>query len=113
MTPFDERAVIEAAFAKRYGTKSNLPLHRYTIVWRERRDRFVALLDCGAYLDAVLTMMPKDWNLILCGVNNSWSASLNPTWHNATEPEGFGFAATPALALLAAINQIEGTTHDH
>jgi hypothetical protein len=56
VTEQTEHEALEALFADLHGTKDSIPLHRYTIKWRDRRDRFTTMLDAGAYLDAAMML---------------------------------------------------------
>ena len=70
-------------------------------------ERFSAMLDAGAYLDAVLLMLPEDrprW--AVTGRNSATVGNKD----GAPGPLVWVFATTPALALLAAILKAGG--HD-
>lgn len=101
MTEQSEREALEALFADLHGTKDSIPLHRYTIKWRDRRDRFTTMLDCGAYLNAAMMLRPEGSEFGL-----SWSrmsvdmGGKNWRCHVGTHRAS---GRTPALALCAAI----------
>lgn len=69
-----------------------------TMRWGEpRRKLWNARLDCEAYLDAAMMLMPEGWSYTIM---RHWAEVRHPI-HRAMDC--VGRAATPALALIAAI----------
>ena len=76
--------------------------------WDAGYDRFCGMLDAGAYESAALTIVPEGWGYSL---GSGWVVSAKPdvafTFYRGhgrgVRIEFRGDAATPALALLAAI----------
>lgn len=100
--PGQEREVLEALWLA-FGRK--LPERVWNNVhdcwqWEGGKDalRFVAMLDAHSYLDAALMLMAEgDWNIARISepeVEHQYYAEVTE-WH--------AYAATPALALCAAI----------
>lgn len=119
MTPTEERAAIEAAWLER-----NPEIEQPTLPWaspdqrvrewldacKKRLDahhRFTAMLDAGAFLDAVLTMVPEGMESAL--MYKAWATVSNQfALHCLTfKPAKNGrYANHMAIALLAAIQKI-------
>ncbi len=59
------------------------------------------VLPFTASLDAAMTLVVKDDRIELAGLNDSWTAMINPT-PSGERGRWTGFAPTPALALCAA-----------
>lgn len=108
MTEQSEHEALEALFADLHGTKDSIPLHRYTIKWRDRRDRFTTMLDAEAYLDAAMMLVPEGYDF---ATGSGRPQAMDP---NARGPWAWVAAhgdlagdvcreETPALALCAAI----------
>lgn len=82
------------------------------IIMRQNDD--VASWDLPHYttnLQDARSLIPADYNLVLCGVNSSWSAVLNPTWdHSPNRPPFYssGTNADPCVSIvIAALKAIE------
>lgn len=85
----------------------------------DRYGRFVRMLDAEAYLDAAVMLVPEGW---VCERLHWWPGSDQPAgcsllgthefrgqrWHNAADGRSVATAATPALALCAAIAKERG-----
>jgi len=78
-------------------TGGDLNIANWPASLKERWDRFSALLDAGAYLDAAMTLVPEGWSRRTENWNGVESAKLQ---RGATVVSSE--AATPALALTAA-----------
>ena len=95
--PGDERRVLEWLYIKRFGPGSLDVLHT-----ESHASRFVTLLHAGAYLDAAMMLVPDGRWISWLGqdrMNEPWGCILAAPGSGADT----GNAATPALALCAAI----------
>jgi hypothetical protein len=105
-TAEQQREVLEALAAKIWGlTRPFEAVRPKPDIWVERWTKFSTMLDCGAYADAVLMLVPEGWMVVSwseLGLAGGCTAQLgNPgTGGEVTSDEG---ARTLALALAAAI----------
>ena len=71
----------------------------------ENCPRFEMLMEAEAYVDAALMLVPEGWNR--WAVTGRHSATVGRDG-DVTTQDSWVFAATPALALLAAILRSQG-----
>jgi len=114
MTEQTEREVFEALFAELHGTKDSIPLLRYTIKWRDRRDHFTTMLNAEAYLDAAMMLVPEGWRLSNLadkdpkdGKATAHIVRIGAGYGHDPDDRHWGVSATSALALCAAIRAAE------
>jgi len=116
MTEQTEREVLEALFHKRFPepemvgaplSDERLAWHAAFKPWAAVRERFTAMLDAGAYLDAALMLVPEGWSWSIA--NRQATHSELPVnaqlWNSQPASTIHGDASTPALALAAAIQR--------
>ena len=121
MTEQTEREVLEALwlttqvppFYERI-CEGNCPICQ----WEAKRLRFRAMLDCGAYLDAAMMLVPEGmaidrlsiWPGQAAGCSLWGTRNVNgERWHHIDDGRFEGEGETPALALCAAITKAKDT----
>lgn len=108
-TPDQQREVLEALWTQLHGGTDPQWCQYYDEVEVRHEARyFLAMLDCGAFVDAALMLLPEGWG---------WSAHAPSVPEPDNPPSARIWAGgkgvfeasgnTPALALCAAIESIE------
>ena len=99
----DEPEALEEAFKQIFGMGPYRLKDRGDEAQERIAYRFIAMLDCGAYLSAAEMLAPEGWCWqVTQPWHNNCSASV---WNPVTGKEHRGFFSPPALALLGAIRE--------
>lgn len=100
----EQRELLERAYEAVHGSSlSRDVIGAVDVVERNggRANRFRRMLDAGAYESAALTLKPEGWGWSLCDEQGQGAATVSPNRDMGDQYSSH--AATPALALLAAI----------
>jgi hypothetical protein len=126
-TPQQEREVLEALFHERFPepemvgaplSDERLAWHAAFKPWAVVRERFRAMLDCGAYESAVLMLLPKGWIYRLETADAFTAHAVGGAYVSLWNDQGDCVAgddcggkechaATAAIALAAAITKAD------
>ena len=83
-------------------------------LWRERKRRFIAMLDAEAYESAALTLVPEEWTYVsleICARHlpgQHCHASVERMLDEQEDVRVSGYAKTPALAIVIAALRAKG-----